>query len=78
MAQLITALQAVHIEGESSSIGIPTAPFELITLEEAMQEDALIWKDALQAELQALKETGTFLIIWKPENRKVIHCRWVL
>jgi hypothetical protein len=78
VARLVTELQAVHIEGDSSSIEVPAAPFESITLEEAMQEDAPAWKAALLSELESLKNTSTFLIVRIPENRRVIRSRWVL
>jgi hypothetical protein len=78
VVRLVTELQAVHIEGDSSSIEVPAAPFESITLEEAIQEDAPVWKDALLSELQSLKNTGTFLIVPIPKDRRVIRSRWVL
>jgi hypothetical protein len=78
VAQLVVALHAVHIEGETSSIEVPAAPFEAITLEEAMREDAPNWKTAMLRELQSLKDSNTFSIVPIPSNRKVIHNRWVL
>jgi hypothetical protein len=36
VVRLVTKLQAVHIEGDSSSIEVPTTLFKLITLQEAI------------------------------------------
>ena len=39
VVQLVSQYQAVHIEGDSS-LEVPAALFEAITLQEAMKEDA--------------------------------------
>jgi hypothetical protein len=78
VVRFVTELQAVHIEGDSSSIELPAAPFEFITLEVATKKDAPEWKKALLSELQSLKNTHTFLIVPIPRNRRVIRSRWVL
>jgi Reverse transcriptase (RNA-dependent DNA polymerase)/GAG-pre-integrase domain len=76
--QLVRAMKAVHIEGESSSIEVPAPPFEAVTVEDAMKEDAPEWKKAIMAELQSLKETNTYRVVESPKGRKVISSRWVL
>jgi hypothetical protein len=35
------------------------------------------WEEAMQAELQSLQEYGAWSIVEKPENTKVILCKWV-
>jgi hypothetical protein len=41
VVRLITAFKAVHIsDDDTTSLGVPTAPFESIELDEAMREDA--------------------------------------
>ena len=73
---LIEESKVVHMDGESNH-GIPTAPFEAITIEEAMKTDSESWKKAIIRELQSLKETNTYSIVKIPQNRKVISSKWV-
>jgi len=73
---LIEESKVVHMDGESNH-GIPTAPFEAITIEEAMKSDPESWKKAIIRELQSLKETNTYSIVKIPKNRKVISSKWV-
>jgi hypothetical protein len=41
VAQTITSLKALHLDiKESTSMGIPSVPFEAIELKEALKEDA--------------------------------------
>ncbi|KAI0993604.1 hypothetical protein K3495_g14580 [Podosphaera aphanis] len=73
--------QAVHInEGESSSIQVPTPPFESITVEQAMHEDPELWKEAIKSELISLKKTGTYTILSgsPPPGKKLISSKIVL
>jgi hypothetical protein len=78
VVRLAAQLEAVHIEGDSSSLETPAAPFEAISIEEAMKEDAPEWKKAILSELESLKSTNTFSIVPIPLNRRVIRSRWVL
>src|ERR1700761_2587921 len=71
-------MKAVHIDMEdSTSLGAPTAPFEAVTEEETMKEDAPEWQKAKLSELQSLKDTNTYAIVNSPEGRKIIRSRWV-
>jgi hypothetical protein len=78
VVRLVSQLQAVHIEGDSSSLDVPAAPFEAISIQEAMKEDAPEWKKAMLNELESLRSTNTFSIVPIPQDRRVIRCRWVL
>jgi len=42
--------------------------------EEALLDDK--WKDAMQQELQALKENGTWNLVPCPQGKPVIGCKW--
>ncbi|KAI0994026.1 hypothetical protein K3495_g14157 [Podosphaera aphanis] len=73
--------QTVHInEGDSSSIQVPTPPFESITVEQAMHEDPELWKEAIKSELIPLKKTGTYTILSgsPPPGKKLISSKIVL
>ena len=71
-------MKAVHLEG-NDSLGAPIAPFELVSEEEAMREDAPAWKKAIKAELNSIKQVETYSIIRElPEGRTAISCKWVL
>jgi hypothetical protein len=35
------------------------------------------WKKAMDAEIKALEDHGTWEVVSKPQNRKIIKCRWV-
>ena len=54
MALQAKEMQAVHLEGDSAYLSVPSAPFEEITVVDAMKEDAPNWKRAILAELRAL------------------------
>lgn len=73
--------QAVHINaGESSSIQVPTPPFESITVEQAMHEDPKLWKEAIKSELRSLQATNTYTILTgsPPPGKKIISSKIVL
>jgi hypothetical protein len=77
--QLVTEFKAVHLkEDELSSVQASAPPFEAITLEEAMREDAPKWLKAFLSELQSLKDTNTYRIVDTLSGKKVIPSRWVL
>jgi hypothetical protein len=81
VVQLVNAMKAVHLEDEdTTSLGVPTAPFEAIELEEALKEDAPKWLEAIYAKGTALKKLNTFTIMRGkiPNGRKVITSHWVL
>jgi hypothetical protein len=40
-------------------------------------EDSTKWKEAMQSELNSLRETKTYLLCMLPKGRKAISCRWV-
>ena len=42
VVQLVSAMKAVHLEPDDNTTRKPIAPFEAITLEQALQEDAPI------------------------------------
>ena len=71
-------MKAVHLEG-NDSLGAPIAPFELVSEEEAMKEDAPAWLEAIKAELKSIKEAKTYSVVRElPKGRTVIGCKWVL
>lgn len=75
---LVNAMKAVHLEG-NNSLGAPVAPFELVSEEEAMREDAPAWLEAIKAELNSIKEAKTYSVVRElPEGRTAIGCKWVL
>lgn len=80
VVQSMTVYNAVHLEAEEcSSLGVPAAPFEAITIAEAMQEDAPGCKAAISAELKALVDMNTFKVMRGDKLKiKVISSRWVL
>jgi Reverse transcriptase (RNA-dependent DNA polymerase) len=72
------ALKAMHLEG-NDSLGAPIAPFEAVSMEEAMKEDAPAWLEAIKAELNSIKVARTYSIVKElPKGRTAIGCRWVL
>jgi hypothetical protein len=74
--QLVTEFKAVHLKKDESSLVQASAPpFEAITLEETMREDAPKWLKAFVSELQSLKDTNTYRIVDTPSKRKVIASR---
>ncbi|KAI0992502.1 hypothetical protein K3495_g15683, partial [Podosphaera aphanis] len=81
IAVAATSSQIVHInQNDSSSIQVPTPPFESITIEQAMVEDKKLWTEAIFSELKSLEKTGTFTIMkgQLPKARKVISSKTVL
>ena len=79
VVQLVSAMKVVHInEEESASLGVPAPPFEAVTIEEAMKEDAPNWIKALDEELRSLQNSGTYAIVNIPVTRKTIRSKWVL
>lgn len=36
------------------------------------------WKNSMEEEFNALKASGAWILVQRPENRKIIGCRWVL
>jgi len=80
--RLVIAFKAVYLEPESStSLGVPTPPYEAIDLDDALaSEDAQDWLKAISRELQALKSINIFKILYRalPEGRKLISSCWVL
>ena len=70
-----TALAADRVEPEL--VG-PIDPIEAISVEDAMQEDAPSWLEAVDSELSALKQTKTYSVVSElPEERHTILNRWV-
>src|SRR5205814_2193863 len=66
------AMKAVHLEG-NDSLGAPIAPFELVSEEEAMREDAPAWLEAIKAELNSIKEAKTYTVVGElPKGRTAI------
>lgn len=45
------------------------------TFEEAVQDSR--WLDAMQQEIQALEENGTWKIIELPKGKNIVGCKWV-
>lgn len=80
VVQLVTAMKAVHLGDNSTSLGAPTAPFEAIELEAAMQEDAPGWRNAIHEELSSLLKMNTFTIMRGrvPQGRQLLPTRLVL
>jgi reverse transcriptase-like protein len=77
VSRLVIAMKAVHLDEET--LGAPTAPFEAITLHDAMEEDAPAWIKAITAELRSLVDMNTFQVIkGVAGKRKIITSRWVL
>jgi hypothetical protein len=79
--QLIVSLKAVHITDEDTiSLGVPTAPFEAIDFDAAMQEDAPGWRRSIIEEDEGLLKNKAFTIRQGtvPMGRKLILNRLVL
>jgi hypothetical protein len=67
LAMLCEAFQALH-----------TAYREPATYEEAIESpESALWKQAMDEEIAALEETGTFELCELPEGRKAIDVKWV-
>jgi hypothetical protein len=39
--------------------------------------EVALWKEAMDKEMNSLKENGTWEIIKKPGNRKIVQSKWV-
>jgi len=71
-------MKAVHLEG-NNSLGAPIAPFEMVSEEEAMKEDAPAWLNAIKAELKSIKQANTYSVVREiPKGRTAISSKWVL
>ncbi len=67
-------MKAIHLEG-NNSLGAPIAPFELVSEEEAIREDAPAWLEAIKAELNSIKEAKTYTVVGElPKGRTAIGC----
>jgi hypothetical protein len=76
---LAAALAAVNlVEGPETLVGEPTAQFEAITVNQAMQEDAPQWLAAMRSELISLKKMGTYRVVQRPQASRPIGTKWVL
>jgi hypothetical protein len=58
----------------------PLIPVEVISVKEALQDDKEAWMESIKNELKALKETGTYKIMFGevPKGRKLISSKLVL
>ena len=64
MVQSVIVYNAVYLEARGSlSLRVPAAPFEAVTVVEAMHKDAPDWKAAISAELKALVDMNTFKVM---------------
>lgn len=45
--------------------------------EAIMSDEKENWQTAMQSEMNSLYENETWILVEKPENKKVINCRWV-
>ena len=49
-----------------------------VTYQQAIScQESQGWKDAMQAEMESLKENGTYSLVPLPKGRKAIGSRWV-
>ena len=56
-----------------------TAPGESITFKEAMQSDEKeLWKQAMDAEIQAFKDNDVYELVPRPSDVEVLNPNWVL
>jgi hypothetical protein len=81
VAQLAFAVKAVHLsDDDTTSLGVPTAPFEAIELDVAMREDAPGWHESILEEYRGLQKMNAFTIKKgkPPPGRKLIPSRLVL
>jgi hypothetical protein len=81
VVQLFTAMKAVHLtDKDTASLGVPTAPFEAIDMDEAMREDAPGWRKSIIEEYTGLLKMKAFTIKTDklPTRRKLIPSRLVL
>jgi len=65
-------LSQVFLFASSAPSGEPTTYKEAIN-----SPDVKLWKQAMTEELESLQTLGTWVVCPKPENRKVIGCKWV-
>ena len=79
VTQLAFAVKAVHLsDDDTMSLGVPTAPFEAIELDDAMREVG--WHESILEEYRGLLKMNAFKIMRGkvPSGRKLIPCRLVL
>lgn len=49
-----------------------------LTYKEAMaRPDAKQWEIAMQEELKSQMENGTWILVERPNNRRIVKCKWV-
>jgi hypothetical protein len=84
VVKMVKAMKAVHIddsvEGESAPIDAPAAPFEFITVEQALREDKETWIQSIKEELLSAKNTQTYEILkGRPgKGKNIISSKFVL
>jgi hypothetical protein len=74
-------MKAVYIEpDQSTSLGAPTAPFEVVDLDWVFKHDFANWLPSFLDELKAMKKMNTFKIIRGRilVTLSSITARWVL
>ena len=74
-------MKAVYLKAENTtSLGVPTAPFNIIKLDQALREDAPGWIKAIFKEFLSLKRIHTYIIIRGrvPEGRLLLLSKLVL
>ena len=79
--RLVVSFKVIHITDEdTTSLGVPTAPFEAIDFDTAMQEDAPGWRKSIIEEYEGLLKHNAFTIRkgTVPMGRKLIPNRLVL
>ena len=79
--QLVVSFKVIHITDEdTTSLGVPTAPFEAINFDTAIQEDAPGWRKSIIEEYKGLLKHNAFTIRkgTVPMGRKLIPNRLVL
>jgi hypothetical protein len=81
VAQLAFATKAIHLsKHDTTSLGVPTAPFKAIDLKAAMLEDASGWRKLIQEEYESLKKMNAFTLQRGrlPSGRRIIPSCLVL
>lgn len=65
-------MKFVLVSGEALESVEPTS------FEEAVNcENSESWKKAMREEIQSLNKNETWMLVEKPKNQKVIHCKWI-
>lgn len=69
---------------EESGVAFALFTYEILTVEEPQSyqeakndQEWLKWKTATHEEMDSLIKNGTWILVDKPKNRKVIGCRWL-